>query len=142
MKKLFYLLIVLLSFSFVYSSCTDDKKEENIDRQKAHSLYCDLLTMYRTYSDSLASVNDSATFDSILFRLDKNVKKIYSAYPADLDFKITESENDTLWQYVKKIAEARSRIVVSVKPDSLSTDSLPTDYDRAEKNETIKDQKD
>lgn len=102
--------------------CSEDKTGGEESKQ-SNSLYADLKEVYRIYADSLASTDDSAKIDTIACNLDDKVRRIYLSYPPDLDFNISESQNDTLWRYVARITQLRNRLRKSIEIDSLVTDS-------------------
>lgn len=113
------ILLVLLG----WSSC-NKAKVNNSDESLATELYKELSATYQIYCDSLTNSNDSTDVTEVLFRLDERIRRIYDRYPADLDYKITEAQNDTLWKLVNRIADYRHKKQIVAHVDSLFIDSL------------------
>lgn len=114
--------LMALIITVIMCSCSSEQKDDAQDAQ-ADALYEELKMTYKQYSDSLVMAADSAKIDSIAMRLDDRIKKIYLKYPADLDQKISEAQNDTLWQYASGIANLRNKMKVR----KIATDSIPDD---------------
>lgn len=128
----------LWSFAAVCSAfvlllgCSDDKKV-GAEMKRTSSLYADLKEIYSVYADSLAATEDSAKIDTLGSNLDDRVRRIYLNYPPELDYHISESQNDTLWRYVARITSLRNRMRKVSQPDTLVQDStgvLPEEIKR------------
>lgn len=125
MKKRPVILLAFAASVLLAPSCGRESDKEAVSDSQAMLLYRDLRDIYSLYTDSLAQSADSALTDSIAMRLDDAVRRAYQRYPADLDMRIPQSHNDTLWGYVSRIAPLRTRFLHTQSPDSIPSDSIP-----------------
>lgn len=127
MNKTIYIIITSVFLALCFACSKNDDSKSQVDIQ-ANQLYKELNSIYKTYADSLEIASDSALVDDIVNRLDNKIKDTYLRYPANLDTHITQSQNDTLWRFVSRIASLRSRYHKNVlKTDSVSSDSILSD---------------
>ena len=124
MKKL----ILLPALLCLISACS--RKEEKDGHLQADALYEELLKTYKAYADSITRISPSDTTgmaQALEDRFESRIKDIYWRYPADLDYSMSEIQNDTLWHYVDLYIKARKRHGCVEYADTLAvpSDSVP-----------------
>lgn len=84
----FFLIIILAS------SCSKGKEQKQTSDY--NSMFDKTVDLFLTYTDSLKTVNDSASYDRIIKTVDDKLTKINYEFPPEVDFALTEDQNDSL----------------------------------------------
>lgn len=100
-----------------------------MDHAQADAMYAELLATYKAYSDSLSWSMDNDTTEraeALCERFEKKVWEINKRYPAETDFNLTPTQNDSLYHYFKVYLEVRNNLhgIGTLMPDTVATDTL------------------
>lgn len=124
-----------LTAILAFTSC-DKTEAADPEREHAHALYKELRSVYAAYADSLehmATAHTDSTrqtdesVSKLVERFEQRLKHVYGRYPADLDIRLTESENDSLWEIARLYIERRNNMTIHTeRPDSVPGDTTAT----------------
>lgn len=115
--------IYLLPIALLAAGCTQEKEED--DSAEVAQLYAQLQKVYVQYTDSMGQATDSASIYNVEEGLNAALRKTYQAHKPDLDQRLSQTQNDSLWalaQKYMKVREARKNLKAA--PDSVAADSL------------------
>lgn len=125
------LVYVCVATSVLIAGCRKEPAE-TVNTELVDALYADLLSASRAYADSLkaVSINDTTgQIDRLLSNFENRIWEVNKRYPPELDFHLTQMQNDSLYHYLSICLEIRAthkRPVQTLTPDTVSTDSIPT----------------
>ncbi len=88
--------------------CACHKEVVDEDSAQVSALYSDLCGTYRAYTDSLTVACDSASLSGVEDALETALVKVYERYPADLDRKLSQAQNDSLWVLTTRYMKLRT----------------------------------
>lgn len=111
----------------IITACSNNQNNTDPDANQINNLYQDLKQTYIAYTCSLQNKQDSIPN---LDALDNALRKTYAKYPADLDTKLSQAQNDTLWQLTQKYNKIKEKITQTIP---IPADTLPLN----EKNQEI-----
>ncbi|MCM1224100.1 MAG: hypothetical protein NC548_57575 [Lachnospiraceae bacterium] len=124
--------IIVTAFALLLASC-QKPEQRKVDTAQADAMYAELLATYKAYADSLqtvAAADTSGHLNRLISNFEQTMLEISKRYPPELDYKLTQLQNDSLYRYFHVYLKARSRIQtpppVSL-PDSLTLDSVTKD---------------
>lgn len=81
--------------------------------------------MATAHTDSTRQTDESVS--KLVERFEQRLKHVYGRYPADLDIRLTESENDSLWEIARLYIERRNNMTIHTeRPDSVPGDTTAT----------------
>ncbi len=113
--------VIILAFT----ACKEEHKVDPVT-EKVNELYKSISELYVTYTDSLAHATDSADIEGICSRLDDRIRKVYLAYPAEFDTKLSDAQNEKLWNLAQKYIKLREKRMcpkIVASTDSVASDS-------------------
>lgn len=106
--------------------------EHDNSRREAHKLYIKQVKLIGSYIDSLRHAPDSATVYRLDSRFQEQLTRLNMNAEAELDTKLTEGENDTLFLLTERYIKLRNRKVGKMKDIPVVTDTLATDSAKSE----------
>ncbi|MCM1319736.1 MAG: hypothetical protein NC217_05085 [Muribaculaceae bacterium] len=101
---------LLLAITASLAGCRK-KEESKVDTRLVDEMYEEILATYTAYTDSLnnISVNDSTDRVAALSTgLEQRMMEINKKYPAEMDYHLTQVQNDTLFHYFSLYLNALS----------------------------------
>ncbi len=119
--------IISAALLLVAGGCRHEQADDS--RQEAHDLYMAQVNLLGKYIDSLRHAPDSAAAYSIDQRFQQALTRINMNASAELDTKLTEGENDTLFllteRYVRLRDKKVGRSLLAPPPSTDSTAAEP-----------------
>lgn len=120
--------IISTALLLVAGGCRHEQTDSS--RQEAHDLYMAQVNLLGKYIDSLRHAPDSAAAYSIDQRFQQALTRINMDASAELDTKLTEGENDTLFllteRYVRLRDKKVGRSLLAPLPSTDSTAAEPS----------------
>lgn len=121
MKGLMIRAFVAAACLIMLASCHVEQNDSG--KGMAHQLFAKSVSLVKVYTDSIGSVNDSASFNRMREDFDEKMAKINFQFPPDTDLNMTEEENDSLIKMldrlVKIIREKREAFEIQENADSV-----------------------
>lgn len=112
----------ILSVCLIISvSCR--KKEESHGEDEARELFKNSIELISKYTEDIKLANDSSSVDSLYKDFEKEISNVNFSFPPETDFKLSEQENDSIFDLLLKLNLTRK-----VKLESLNknvNDSIP-----------------
>lgn len=125
-------ILVLTVTATVVCACREEQKHP-ADIAPADELYNELLSAYKAYADSLSqcAVSDTSTkAQRLIDNFEKRIWDINKNYPADMDARLTQVQNDSLYKYLDLYLKYKARLHVTasqiIKTDSVAVDTTDT----------------
>lgn len=122
MKKLFVHILLISPALFLFNSCI--AKVDNNSAQEARELFNQSATVTLQYINYIKAANDSLEVDSILERFDKKITEINFNFPPQTDYKLTDQENDSLFNLISILNQEKVKKLSSLAITLAELDSI------------------
>lgn len=124
MRKLLYLIAVMMSGICIFTACNHKNGSQDI-RIDSRNLFLNSRKIAHVYIDSLLIAKDSSVVTQLFVNYDDAITRLNYSYRAGADYDLTEGENDTLTLLSQRIIFLRDSLLESfAKKNIIQTDSL------------------
>ncbi len=117
MKSLAYIVFGLLA---LLPSTGCSKNNRGIDRKTQRDLFNQSISLLEKNIHTIINTTDSAKLDSVYNLYEEELTALNLKFPPETDFKMTESENDTLITLITRINHLRDSLLKSFATKSIA----------------------
>lgn len=110
MKWLAYIVLGLLAL-IPATGCS--KNNRDTDRRTQRDLFYQSISLLEKNTNTIINTTDSAKLDSVYNLYEEELTALNLKFPPETDFKMTESENDTLITLITRINHLRDSLLKS-----------------------------
>lgn len=114
MKKNNFIFILGCCGLFLLSCESREKKET---RQFANQLFDKSVSLFLEYQQKYKSAPDSLAVDSLSEIFEKQLVEINFSFPPETDLKLTEEENDSLFELARKLILIKNERLKELVPE-------------------------
>lgn len=117
MKSLAYIVFGLLAL-LPATGCS--KNNRDTDREIQRDLFNQSISLLEKNINTIINTTDSAKLDSVYNLYEEELTALNLRFPPETDFKMTESENDTLITLITRINHLRDSLLKSFATNSIA----------------------
>lgn len=122
MRSLIYIVLGTVSLLPIVS-CNQNKG--NADRSNQRELFLQSVSLLENKIKQIGNAKDSTAVDSIYKSYEEELTALNFKFPPETDFKMTESENDTLINLLTRVHTLRDSLLISfARNQSVPADSI------------------
>lgn len=122
-RKRIIKVLTLLLLAGVGTGCKKEMKDPK--PAEARALFESTCELTRSYIDSIKIAKDTAMLHQLITNFEERIDNLNMSSAPDIDYSLTEGENDTIMQLLDRLSAARAERLKALasKTDSITTPS-------------------
>lgn len=121
-KTAVFLLGILLAAA---AGCNKEKRIK--DRSAGDELFRRTVALVERFMVRMENTPDSASVSMLALQFEDSLERLNFSYPPDTDLLLTEGQNDTIHQSLKRLMEIRDERLSTLLRQRLPADTIPSD---------------